>query len=118
MGGGLSGITTGVAMTTLVMTEQQVVGEAAELRERRVRLLRLRHELTRTGVLVRVRRPRNGRWKLTIRSGGGRWTETVLCAGAEGAYAYVTGHGRLLGSTEDLRGVIQTLAWMIDGRHR
>jgi hypothetical protein len=120
MGGGLSGITTGVAMTTSVMTEQPAgtIEEAAELRERRVRLLRLRHELIRAGVLVRVRRPRNGRWKLTIRSRGTRWTETVLCAGAEGAYAYVTGHGRLLGSTEDLRGVIQTLAWMIDGGHR
>jgi hypothetical protein len=42
----------------------------------------------------------------------------VLCAGAEGTYAYVTGHGRLLGTTDDLRGVIQTLTWMIEGRHR
>jgi hypothetical protein len=69
-------------------------------------------------VLVRVRKPRNGRWKLTVRSRGTRWTETVLCAGAEGTYAYVTGHGRLLGTTDDLRGVIQTLTWMIEGRHR
>jgi hypothetical protein len=103
-------------MTTLDTTEQPA--EAAELQERRVRLLRLHHELVRTGVLVRVRKSRNGRWKLTIRSRGTRWTETVLCAGAEGAYAYVTGHGRLLGSTDDLRGVIQTLSWMIEGRHR
>jgi hypothetical protein len=42
----------------------------------------------------------------------------VLCAGAEGTYAYVTGHGRLLGTTDDLRGVIQTLTWMIEGRQR
>jgi hypothetical protein len=103
-------------MTTLVMTKQ--LAEAAEVHERRVRLLLFHHELIRTGALVRVRKPRNGRWKLKIRSRGTGWTETVLCAGAEGAYAYVTGHGRLLGSTDDLRGAIQTLAWMIEGRHR
>jgi hypothetical protein len=103
-------------MSTLVTTEQTI--EAAELRERRVRLLRLHHELIRAGMRVRVRRPRNGRWKLTIRSPETGWSETVLCAGAEGVYAYVTGHGRLLGSTDDLRRVTQTLAWMIERRHR
>ncbi|MGI8333632.1 hypothetical protein ACRYCC_27095 [Actinomadura scrupuli] len=107
-------------MTTLVTAEQpnERSAEAAELRERQVRLLRLHHDLIRTGVLVRVRKPRNGRWKLTLRSREARWTETVLCAGAEGTYAYVTGHGRLLGSADNPRGVVQTLTWMIEGQHR
>ena len=103
-------------MTMSITTEQTI--EAAELRERQVRLLRLHHELIRAGMRVRVRKPRNGRWKLTIRSPETGWSETVLCAGAEGVYAYVTGHGRLLGGTDELRRVTQTLAWMIERQHR
>jgi hypothetical protein len=116
MDGDPSAITTGVAMTTSITTEQTI--EVAELRERRTRLLRLHYELVRAGMRVRVRKPRNGRWKLTVRSPETRWSETVLCAGAEGVYAYVTGHGRLLGSTDDLRRVTQALAWMIERQRR
>lgn len=91
--------------------------QAVELEKRRARLMRLRYELARNGVWVRVRKPRSGRWKLTIRSSTG-WPETVMCAGAEGAYAYVTGHGRLLGPTDDVRHVARVLAWMIEGNYR
>jgi hypothetical protein len=102
-------------MTTLAMQGQtnQATRVAAELEERRARLMRLHYELTRIGVLVRVRKPRNGRWQLKLRCRTSRWPETVLCAGAEGAYVYVTAHGRLLGTTDDLRHVARVLAWMI-----
>jgi hypothetical protein len=88
---------------------------ATESAERRQRLLRLHYELNRLDVAVRVRKPRNGRWTLKLRKDG---TETVLCAGAEDAYAYVTAHGRLLGSTDDARHVARVLAWMIEGKRR
>lgn len=88
-----------------------------ELEERQQRLMRLRRELTRLGVRVRVRRSRNGRWKLKLRTTIG-WTETVLCAGAEGSYVYVTAHGRLLGRTRDARQVAQLLLWMLERRCR
>ncbi|RAY14992.1 hypothetical protein DPM19_09585 [Actinomadura craniellae] len=95
---------------------QLVTPAQVELDERQRRLLRLRHELARIGVRTRIRRPRNGRWKITLRSA--RWSETVLCAGAEGAYAYVTVHGRLLGPADDVRHVAQVLVWMVDRKHR
>ncbi|MEU8124953.1 hypothetical protein AB0C21_40100 [Spirillospora sp. NPDC049024] len=85
-----------------------------ELEERRARLLRLHYELRRLELSVRVRRPRNGRWCLRIRNNG--WSETVLCAGADGAYAYVTAHGRLLGTTSEARYVARLLLWMVE-RH-
>lgn len=88
----------------------------AELAERRARLLRLHYELRRIGVSVRARKPRNGRWRLRIRHNG--WSETVLCAGAEGAYAYVTAHGRLLGTTDEVRYVARLLCWMAERRVR
>ncbi|WP_119730058.1 hypothetical protein [Thermomonospora amylolytica] len=91
-------------------------GCRSELRERQARLLRLHWELTRLGVRVSVRKPRNGRWKLKLR--GRRWSETVLCAGAEGTYAYVTAHGRLLGRAEDARHVARILVWMLEMRVR
>lgn len=92
-------------------------GRRSELDERQVHLLRLRHELIRLGVRVRVRKPRNGRWKLKLRTPTG-WTETVLCAGAEGVYVYVTAHGRLPGRVQDARIVARTLVWMLDRRRR
>ncbi|MFI0350968.1 hypothetical protein [Actinomadura sp. 9N407] len=97
-------------MSTLSMTMQ------AELEQRRVHLLRLHFELKRLGAAVRVRRPRNGRWRLRIRAG--EWSETVMCAGAEGAYAYVTAHGRLLGPVDDVRYVGRLLVWMTERRQR
>jgi hypothetical protein len=92
-------------------------GRRNELEERRAHLLRLRWELIRLGVLVRIRKPRNGRWKLKLRTPTG-WSETVLCAGAEGAYVYVTAHGRLLGRVQDVRLVARTLVWMLERRRR
>lgn len=41
-----------------------------------------------------------------------------MCAGAEGVYAYVTGHGRLLGSTDEVRYVARLLMWMVARRQR
>ncbi|WP_433332936.1 hypothetical protein [Spirillospora sp. CA-294931] len=85
-----------------------------ELEERRRHLLRLHWELAQIGVRVSVRKPRSGRWKLKIR-GPGR-SETVLCAGAEDAYAFVTAHGRILGPVSDARYIARILAWMVEGR--
>ncbi|GAA2614180.1 hypothetical protein SMC26_24085 [Actinomadura fulvescens] len=87
-----------------------------DLEERRARLLRLRYELSHLGAQVRVQRPRNGHWKLKLRHA--RWTETVLCAGADETYAYVTAEGRLLGPTDDVRYIARVLIWMVEGRHR
>ncbi|MEU8305950.1 hypothetical protein AB0C84_20555 [Actinomadura sp. NPDC048955] len=101
---------TGGAMGTQASTMQ------VELEERRARLLRLRYELRRLGLRVRVRKPRNGRWCLRVRHNG--WSETVLCAGADGVYAYVTAHGRLLGTTAEPRYVAQLLLWMVERRRR
>ena len=91
-------------------------GRQSELQRRRARLLRLRYELKCNGVKVRVRKPRNGRWQLKLRSGG--WSETVLCAGAEGTYVYVTAHGRLLGPAHEARHVACVLAWMVERHER
>ncbi|MGI5325043.1 hypothetical protein [Actinomadura nitritigenes] len=88
----------------------------SELAVRRERLLRLHFELKRLGASTRVRRPRNGRWRLRIRCDG--WSETVMCAGADGAYAYVTAHGRLLGTASDVRYVARLLLWMVERRKR
>ncbi|MFI0486768.1 hypothetical protein [Actinomadura sp. 9N215] len=96
--------------------ESQATTTQDELAERRARLLRLRYELQHIGVSVRVRKPRNGRWRLRIRHDG--WSETVLCAGAEGAYAYVTAHGRLLGTADEARYVARLLFWMLERRTR
>ena len=87
-----------------------------EVAERRARLLRLHYELRRIGISVRARKPRNGRWRLHIRHNG--WSETVLCAGADGVYAYVTAHGRLLGTTDEPRYVARLLFWMAERRTR
>ncbi|RSN53254.1 hypothetical protein [Actinomadura sp. WAC 06369] len=87
-----------------------------EREERRARLLRLRFELGRLGISTRVRKPRNGRWQLRVHRNG--WSETVLCAGAEDAYAYVTAHGRLLGTTNEARHVARLLDWMLERRLR
>jgi hypothetical protein len=97
-------------METLVAVEER------ELAVRRERLLRLHFELKRLGASVRVRRPRNGRWRLRVRRDG--WSETVMCAGADGAYAYVTAHGRLLGTASEVRYVAQVLLWMVERRVR
>ncbi|MFG2006199.1 hypothetical protein ACGFNU_44325 [Spirillospora sp. NPDC048911] len=88
----------------------------SDLDRRRAHLLRLHHELGQLGARARVQRPRNGRWRLKLRQA--RWTETVLCAGAEDTFAYVTGNGRVLGPTHDVRYVAQVLVWMIEGKHR
>ncbi|URM97404.1 hypothetical protein LUW76_25310 [Actinomadura madurae] len=95
------------------MTTQGITMQA-ELAERRARLLRLHYELRHIGACVRARKPRNGRWRLRIRHNG--WSETVMCAGADGAYAYVTAHGRLLGTTDEVRYVARLLVWMVE-RH-
>ncbi|WP_019632237.1 hypothetical protein [Actinomadura atramentaria] len=88
--------------------------EAVE--ERRKHLLRLRWELNRLGVRTRVRRTRHDRLKLRLWVG--RWSETVLCAGAEDAYAFVTAHGRLLGPVSDARHIARILLWMAVGKRR
>ncbi|MFD0900124.1 hypothetical protein [Actinomadura sediminis] len=95
---------------------RQRVNGQVELKRRRARLLRLHYELKCNGAKVRVRKPRNGRWQLRVRSGG--WSETVLCAGAEDTYVYVTAHGRLLGTTDEVRHVARLLAWMGERRQR
>ncbi|WP_165970545.1 hypothetical protein [Actinomadura sp. 6K520] len=95
---------------------KQATTTQAELAERRARLLRLHYELKRLGACVRARTPRNGRWRLRIRHNG--WSETVLCAGADGAYAYVTAHGRLLGTADEPRYVARLLLWMVERRLR
>jgi hypothetical protein len=41
-----------------------------------------------------------------------------MCAGAEGVYVFVTPHGRLLGSTDDLHGVIDLIQFMVNRRQR
>ena len=97
-------------MTTLAQS-------AAEQEVRHFHLMRLHHELQRAGVHVQVRRRRRGRPRLRLLSSTG-WAETVLCAGAEGAYAFVTIHGRLLGRATDVRYVAATLTWMIERNHR
>ncbi|MWA02349.1 hypothetical protein F8568_022420 [Actinomadura sp. LD22] len=98
------------------MKMQVTAPTQTELEERRARLLRLHWELKRIGACVRARKPRNGRWRLHIRHDG--WSETVLCAGAEGTYAYVTAHGRLLGTTNEARYVARLLVWMVQRRRR
>jgi hypothetical protein len=87
-----------------------------DLEQRRAHLLRLHYELRHLGAAVRVRRPRNGRWRLRLRTPD--WSETVMCAGAEGVYAYVTAHGRLLGPVEDVRYISRLLVWMAERRQR
>ncbi|WP_157431468.1 hypothetical protein [Actinomadura hibisca] len=99
-------------------TTRPLTGAVARVEQRRRQesLLRLRWELARIGMRVYLRKPRNGRWKLTVRVPG--WTETVLCAGAEDTYAYVTTHGRLLGPVSDVRRIAQVLSWMVERRRR
>ncbi len=87
-----------------------------ELETRQLLLTDLYRELKARNLHVVIRRPRNGRWKLKLRRG--LWTETVMCAGAEGVYAFVTLHGRLLGSTDDLRGTVDLLQFMVNRRQR
>lgn len=94
----------------------QAAPQTTEQEARQSELLRLHWQLVQLGVRVSVRKPRNGKWKLRLYAPG--WSETVQCAGAEGAYAYVTAHGRLLGSTDDVRHIARVLHWMIEGRYR
>jgi hypothetical protein len=101
-------------MAAIAIEQDSQVDEA---RLRQAYLMRLRHELARIGVWTRVRRPSNGRWKLTLRNGFAP-ALTALCGGAEGAYAYVTGDGRLLGPVTDVRYVARTLAWMVEEHYR
>jgi hypothetical protein len=41
-----------------------------------------------------------------------------MCAGADGAYAYVTAHGRLLGTAAEVRYVARLLLWMVERQKR
>ncbi|QKG20123.1 hypothetical protein [Actinomadura verrucosospora] len=41
-----------------------------------------------------------------------------MCAGADGAYAYVTAHGRVLGTASEVRHVARLLVWMVERRTR
>ncbi len=85
--------------------------------ETRQRLLTdLHRELKTRDLHVVIRKPRNGLWKLKLRRG--LWTETVMCAGAEGVYAFVTLHGRLLGSADDPCGTAGLLQFMLIRRQR
>ena len=97
-------------MSALSTTTQE------DLERRRAHLLRLHYELKRLGATVKVRKPRRGRWRLSVKTAD--WSETVLCAGAEGVYAYVTVHGRLLGPVEDVRYISRLLMWMTERRLR
>jgi hypothetical protein len=99
-----------------VRTRAAAATDVTEQQVRQAEILRLHWHLTQLGVRAHVRKPRNGRWKLKVSTR--RWSETVVCAGAEGAYAFVTIHGRLLGSTEDVRHIARVLRWMIEGRRR
>lgn len=101
-------------MTATAIEKDTQVDEA---QKRQAHLMRLRYELARNGVWVRVRKPGNGRWKLTLRNGSSP-ALTALCCGAEGAYAYVTGDGRLLGPVTDVRYVARTLVWMVEENYR
>ncbi|ROO88081.1 hypothetical protein EDD29_5738 [Actinocorallia herbida] len=76
----------------------------------------LHHLLQERGMNVRLRRHPSGIPKLKVRSG--TWTETVQCAGAEGVYAFVTAHGRLLGSGDELRTVADIVQFMATRRQR
>jgi hypothetical protein len=87
-----------------------------DLETRQRLLLDLHRHLVGNGLQVRIRRPHNGIWKLKIRHG--LWVETVMCAGAEDAYVFVTPHGRLLGSTDDLHGVVDLIRFMVTRRQR
>ena len=81
-------------------------------------LLDLQQELADQGLDAVLRKPRSGIWKLKIRRGP--WAETIMCAGAEGAYAFVTVHGRLLGSAgaDDFRGTVDLIQFMVNRRQR
>ncbi|MFC5187193.1 hypothetical protein [Actinomadura harenae] len=85
-------------------------------RAREVGLNRLRAVLTALGVRTRLTRPRNRIWRLRVHKNG--WHETVMCAGSEGTYAYVTAHGRLLGPTSDVQSIARLLVWMLDHQQR
>ncbi|MBO2463882.1 hypothetical protein [Actinomadura violacea] len=100
----------GAAMGTLVAVAQR------ELAVRWARLLRLHFEFKRLGASTRVRWPRNGRWRLRVRRDN--WSETVMCAGADGVYAYITAHGRLLGTAGEVRYVARLLLWMVKRRQQ
>ncbi|MCP2337935.1 hypothetical protein [Actinomadura rupiterrae] len=85
-------------------------------RAREAGLNRLRGTLVALGVRTRLTRPRSGIWRLRLHRNG--WHETVMCAGSEGTYAYVTAHGRLLGPTSDVHSIARLLVWMLDHRQR
>ncbi|MFC4906931.1 hypothetical protein [Actinomadura gamaensis] len=85
-------------------------------RAREADLNRLRTTLIALGVRTRLTRPRSGIWRLRLHKNG--WHETVMCAGSEGTYAYVTAHGRLLGPTADVHSIARLLVWMLDHQQR
>ena len=87
-----------------------------EIAERQKYLKQLRWELNFLNVDVRIRKPRNGRWQLKLRHGS--WSETVLCAGTEDVYAFVTAHGRIVGPAQDSRHAARVLLWMIERKQR
>lgn len=87
-----------------------------DLKTRQQLLLDLQEELADQGLDAVLRKPRGGIWKLKVRRGP--WSEVVMCAGAEGAYAFVTVHGRLLGSADDFRGIVDLIQFMVNRRQR
>lgn len=84
---------------------------STESQARRYHLLRLRDELGRRGIPVRVVKGRRGRLMLKLAS------ESVLCAGAEGVYAYVTRNGRILAPASD-EGLLAATRHLAQGAHR
>lgn len=85
-------------------------------RARELELNRLRNALTALGVRTRLTRPRSQISRLRVNKNG--WHETVMCAGSEGTYAYVTAQGRLLGPTDDVQAIARLLIWMLDHKQR
>jgi hypothetical protein len=79
-----------------------------ETKARHHLLLQLGLELSRRKCVTRLSCNRDGHWALTV----GR--ETVFCAGAEGAYAYVTGNGLIL-STADEEGRARAISHLAEG---
>ncbi|GAA1276875.1 hypothetical protein Psi02_00040 [Planotetraspora silvatica] len=79
-----------------------------EISARRVRLLQLHQELTLRRCRSRLIRYRRRRWVLKV----GRYT--VLCAGADGVYAYVTKRGLIL-SPADQDGIATAVYRLVEG---
>lgn len=84
---------------------------STESQARRRHLLRLRDALCQHGVPVRVVKLRHERWLLKVNS------ESVLCAGAEGVYVYVTRQGRILSPASD-EGVVAAALQLAESARR